>query len=115
MPSSPKTLSRLRRKNRIRAKISGNTARPRLVVFRSNSHISAQIMDDGSGKVLASAHDLKVKKGSKVERAGVVGKAVAEAVKEKKIESVVFDRNGYQYHGRVKALADAAREAGLKF
>jgi len=115
MPSSPKTLSRLRRKNRIRAKISGSAARPRLVVFRSNTHITAQVIDDSTGKIIAAAHDLKAKKGSKTERAGTVGKTVAEAAVEKKIESVVFDRNGYKYHGRVKALADAAREAGLKF
>jgi|CXWL01.1.fsa_nt_gi large subunit ribosomal protein L18 len=115
MPSSLKTIARLRRKNRIRAKVSGTATRPRLVVFRSNSHITAQLVDDSAGKTLIAASDLKVKKGTKVERAQMVGKAIAEFSTAKKLEAVVFDRNGYQYHGRVKALADAAREGGLKF
>lgn len=115
MPSNNKTIARLRRKNRIRAKVSGTAERPRLAVYRSNTHITAQLIDDIAGKTLVGANDLKVKKGTKVERAQQVGKAIAEAAKEKKLEAVVFDRNGYQYHGRVKALADAAREGGLKF
>jgi large subunit ribosomal protein L18 len=77
-------------------------------------HITAQLIDDISGKTLASAHDMK-EKGSKMEKAKKVGESLAESAKGKKIESCVFDRNGYKYHGRVKALADAAREGGLKF
>jgi large subunit ribosomal protein L18 len=114
MAQSKKSQSRAHRKNRIRAKISGTAARPRLVVFRSNMHITAQIIDDISGKTLASAHDMK-EKGSKLEKAQKVGKVIAEAAKGKKIEGCVFDRNGYKYHGRIKALADAAREGGLQF
>lgn len=114
---SPKELSRLRRKRRIRARITGTATRPRLVVNRSNKHISAQLVDDESGTTLASAHDISEKKGkaNKTERAQKVGTKVAEAAKKKKIESCIFDRNGYKYHGRVKALAEAAREAGLNF
>lgn len=115
MPSNTKTIARLRRKNRIRAKVSGTAQRPRLAVYRSNTHITAQLIDDVAGKTLVAASDLKSKKGTKLERAQQVGKAIAEAAKEKKVEAVVFDRNGYQYHGRVKALADAAREGGLQF
>jgi len=114
MAQSKKNLARANRKNRIRAKISGTAARPRLVVFRSNLHITAQIIDDTSGKTLASAHDMK-EKGTKIEKAQKVGKTIAEAAKGKKIEACVFDRNGYKYHGRIKALADAAREGGLQF
>jgi len=115
MTTNNKNQLRLRRKNRIRAKISGTAVKPRLVVFRSNLHITAQLIDDHSGKTLASANDLKEKKGSKMERASKVGQLLADSAKEKKISSCVFDRNGYKYHGRVKALAEAAREAGLKF
>lgn len=107
--------SRLQRKRRIRAKISGSEARPRLVVFRSNNHITAQLIDDNNGVTLASAHDIKEKKGSKIERAQKVGQEIAKNAIGKKIETCVFDRNGYRYHGRIKALADAAREAGLQF
>lgn len=103
------------RKHRIRAKVSGSATKPRLVVFRSNAHISAQLIDDQAGKTLASGNDLKEKSGTKTEHAKNVGKAIAEAAKAKKIEDCVFDRNGYKYHGVVKALADAAREGGLKF
>ncbi len=110
-----KTRKRLRRHARTRAKISGTPKRPRLVVFRSNSSIYAQLVDDTNGKTLLSAHDLKVKDGNKTERAAKVGEILAEAAKKAKIETCVFDRNGYKYHGRVKALADAARKAGLKF
>jgi len=113
MPNK-KTIARTRRKNRIRAKVSGTTARPRLVVYRSNLHITAQLIDDMSGKTLVSAHDMK-EKGSKMEKAQKVGQSIAEQAKSKKIESCTFDRNGYKYHGRVKALAEAAREGGLQF
>lgn len=110
-----KEQSRLRRKRRIRAKISGTAQRPRLVVTRSNMNITAQLVDDTSGITLASANDIKEKKGTKTERAQKVGAALAEAAKKAKIEACVFDRNGNKFHGRVKALAEAAREAGLQF
>jgi len=110
-----KTTKRLRRHARTRAKMSGTPERPRLVVFRSNVNIYAQLIDDTSGKTLASANDVKIAKGTKTERAAEVGKLVGEAAKKAKIDTCVFDRNGYKYHGRVKALAEAAREAGLKF
>lgn len=104
-----------RRHVRIRAKLSGSAARPRLVVFRSNMNIYAQLIDDDAGKTILAASDLKATKGTKTERASEVGKAIAEAAKKAKVETCVFDRNGYKYHGRVKALAEAAREAGLQF
>jgi large subunit ribosomal protein L18 len=106
---------------RIRRKVTGTAAKPRLAVFRSDKHIYAQVIDDGSGKTIAHAStldaDLKatVKRGGTVDAAKVVGSAIALRLKSKGIEDVVFDRGGYLYHGRIKALADAAREAGLKF
>lgn len=113
-------VARLSRKIRIRKKISGTPERPRLVVFRSNLHIYAQIVDDLSGNTLVSASTLTLKKGgvdAKPTRdgAGLVGKEIARLAKEKDIVKVVFDRNGYIYHGRIKAVADGAREAGLEF
>lgn len=110
-----KTLNRLKRHNRIRAKVSGTAERPRLVVFRSIKAIHAQLVDDAKGLTLLSESDLKIKKGSKTEKAMEAGKNLAEKAKAAGIESCVFDRNGYMYHGRVKALAEGAREAGLKF
>ena len=111
-----KQLNRISRHNRVRSKISGTAKRPRLAVFRSNAHISAQIIDDVTGKTLASSSDLKVKKGgTKVEMAKKVWEELAKKAKELKIKTIVFDRWGFAYHGRVKALADAAREWGLKF
>ena len=105
-----------RRKLRIRKKISGTAARPRVSVYRSAKHMFAQAIDDENGKTLAAASSLKLSGSTgNVEAATAVGKALAEACKAKGIESVVFDRNGFIYHGRVKACADAAREAGLKF
>ena len=109
---------RAKRKLRIRKKISGTAERPRLTVFRSGSHIYAQVIDDVTGTTLASASDLQktvAAEGTKTDRAKSVGAAVASACKAKGIEKVVFDRNGFIYHGRVKALAEAAREAGLNF
>jgi large subunit ribosomal protein L18 len=104
--------------NRIRRKLSGTPERPRLAVFRSVAHIYAQVIDDSKGVTLVSASS--VDKGGKsnggnVAAAKTIGKLVAERAKEKGIQKVVFDRGGYQYHGRVKALADAARTAGLEF
>jgi large subunit ribosomal protein L18 len=110
--------ARLRRHRRVRGKVSGTAERPRLAVFRSNRGITAQLIDDASGKTLAAASWLDVKesfKGNKSEQATEVGKLLAEAAKKTGVESVVFDRAGYLYHGRVKALATAAREGGLKF
>lgn len=110
-----KQLNRTRRHNRIRARVSGTASVPRLAVFRSLRYITAQLIDDTKGVTLGAASDLKLTKGTKVERATEVGKLIAAAAKAKKIEAVVFDRGGFLYAGRVKALADAAREAGLKF
>ena len=108
---------RKRRHQRVRNKISGTTNVPRLNVFRSNSQIFAQIIDDENGTTLVSSSsvELKIKNGGNVEGAALVGKDIAEKAKKKNIEKVVFDRGGYLYHGRVKALADAARENGLEF
>ncbi len=102
---------------RIREKVSGTTERPRLNVYRSLNHIYAQVIDDQKGETLASASSLalKLKTGGNVAVAKEIGKAVAEKAVAKGIKQVVFDRGGYLYHGRIKALADAAREAGLEF
>jgi large subunit ribosomal protein L18 len=110
--------ARERRHRRVRRKIEGTAERPRLTVFRSNRGIEAQLIDDVEGKTLAHASHLGVKKGfkgSKTEQAAEVGKLLAAAAKSAGIESVVFDRGGYLFHGRVKALADGAREGGLVF
>ena len=110
---------RIRIKQRIRKIISGTAERPRMSVFRSNTQISVQLIDDKAGKTLASVSSLckeiAEKKGTKTEQASLVGAAIAERAKAAGIENVVFDRNGYLYHGRVKALADAARNGGLNF
>ena len=107
---------RLKIKRRIRAKVNGTAETPRLTVFRSNKQIYAQVINDVEGKTLASASSLKLDAtGTKQEIAALVGAAVAKAALAVGVESVVFDRNGYLYHGRVKQLAEAAREAGLKF
>lgn len=116
MSAPKKTQSRNRRHIRIRAKIKGTSTRPRLVVYRSLSHTYAQLIDDDKKVILLSSSDMKLKdKGTKTEKAKKVGEEIASQAKEKKIEAVVFDRNGYKYHGRVKAVADGAREGGLKF
>jgi large subunit ribosomal protein L18 len=103
--------------SRIRAKLSGTSGRPRLNVYRSLNHIYAQVIDDQNGETIVSASSLamKLKTGGNVASAREIGKAVAEQAVAKGIKKVVFDRGGYLYHGRVKALADAAREAGLEF
>lgn len=109
---------RLRRHKRIRAKISGTSARPRLAVFRSNTNIYAQIIDDENGVTLLSASTLEKEfegYGGNIEAAKAVGTMIAKKALERGITDVVFDRGGYVYHGRVQALADAAREGGLKF
>ena len=98
----------------IRKKVSGTSERPRLAIFRSNKEIYAQVIDDVSGTTLASASSVKAK-GTKVEQANIVGKLIADNSKKAGVSNVVFDRGGFLYHGRVKALADSARESGLKF
>ena len=110
---------RKERHTRIRATVAGTESRPRLNVFRSNAHITAQIIDDVKGVTLVSASslekELNLKNGGNVEAAKIVGAEIAKRAKKAKIEQVVFDRGGYLYHGRVKALAEAARENGLEF
>ncbi|MDH5100382.1 50S ribosomal protein L18 [Lactobacillus kefiranofaciens] len=119
MISKPdKNKLRLKRHRRIRGKISGTAERPRLSIFRSNKNIYAQLIDDVAGVTLASASSLDEnisEDATKVEQATAVGKAIAEAAKAKNISTVVFDRSGYLYHGRIQALADVARENGLEF
>ena len=110
---------RYRRHKRVRAKIFGTAARPRLCVFRSAEHIYAQLINDEKGVVMAAASDLELKKSkkkkTKTEKAFEVGGLIAEKALKKKIEKVAFDREGYKYHGRVKAIAEGAREGGLVF
>ncbi len=113
-----KTFARERIKRRVRGKVQGTAERPRLSVFRSNKQIYAQVIDDLSGRTLVSATSLgqeSVKAMTKLEQAAWVGKQIASHAKNAGIDAVVFDRNGYLYHGRVKQLADAAREGGLNF
>ena len=100
---------------RIRAKVAGTTERPRLCVFRSLNHIYAQVIDDQQGVTLAAASSIKLKTGGNLAAAKEIGKSVAEAAQAKGVKKVVFDRGGFLYHGRIKALADAAREGGLEF
>lgn len=114
-----KNVTRQKRHLRLRQTLKGTAAKPRLCVFRSNKQIYAQVIDDLTGKTLVSASsldkDLKLKNGSNVEAAKAVGELVAKRALDAKIDTVVFDRGGYLYHGRIAALADAARAAGLKF
>ena len=117
MAKLSKNQERIRRHIRVRTKISGTPECPRLNVFRSNAHIHAQIIDDANGVTLVSASsvDMKLENGGNIEAAKAVGAEVAKRALEKNITNVVYDRGGYVYHGRVAALAEAAREAGLKF
>jgi large subunit ribosomal protein L18 len=110
-----KVTGRIRRRMRIRKKVHGTPERPRLCVFRSAKHIYAQVVDDTQGTTIAHASSVTGASGSKVDAAKHVGSAVAKACIEKGVEQVVFDRGGYRYHGRIRALAESAREAGLKF
>jgi len=120
-----KQTKRLRRRKKIRAKVSGTDQRPRLCVFRSSKHIYAQLINDEKGKVVVSANDKEIKKTAKeikktagkkkTEIAKEIGKLIAQKAIEKKVGKVVFDRGGYLYHGRIKAVAEGAREGGLKF
>jgi len=118
---SKRERSRVRRHHRVRLRVFGTAQRPRLNVFRSNAHISAQVIDDTTGRTLVSASSLdkelkdKVKNGGNVTAAVAVGRLVAERALKANVTAVVFDRGGYKYHGRVKALAEACREKGLKF
>jgi len=117
--TSTRVRSRLRRQARGRKKVVGTPERPRLVVTRSSKHITAQVVDDAAGRTLVSAStmegDLRGRSGDKTEKAKLVGELVAERAKAAGIEGVVFDRAGHRYHGRVAALADGAREGGLRF
>lgn len=109
--------NRIKRQKRIRTKIVGTAIRPRLTVFRSNEHISLQVIDDSIAKTLVSASDLdkaKKLKGTKTERAIATSKVLLELLKKNKIENLVFDRSYYKYHGRIKAVAEALREGGIK-
>jgi len=117
MAKNKTTLRRLRIKQRVRKKVTGTSARPRLSVFRSNKHIYAQVIDDTVGRTLVAASSLEegVEKAKPVELSRAVGKLVAEKAKAAGINQGVFDRNGYRYHGRVQALAEGAREGGLQF
>ncbi len=112
-----KNISRVRRHARVRSKISGTSNCPRLCVYRSNKNIEAQIIDDVKGVTLVSSSSmsLKLENGSNIEASKAVGNDIAKKALAKKVKKVVFDRSGYVYHGRVKALAEAAREAGLEF
>ncbi len=114
MPSEKETKRKLRH-NRIRKIVKGTAKRPRLVVFRSLKAVYAQLIDDDAGKVLAAASNLKAKKGKQIDQAKEIGLEIAKLATEKKLKEIVFDRNGYKYHGKVKALAEGAREGGLKF
>lgn len=120
--TNPSYVARKRRHSRVRRKLSGTPERPRLNVYRSLNHIYAQVIDDSQGATLVAASSLDTsirdageEENGRIEQASLVGKLIAERAKETGIDQVVFDRGGYRYHGRVKALAEAAREAGLKF
>ena len=119
MSLDPKVKRRQKLRWRIRSRVTGTAKSPRLSVFRSNKDIYAQLIDDATGTTLAAANsrhkDIAAIKGTKVEKSIAVGKAIAEKAKSLGIEACIFDRGGYLYHGRVKAIADGAREAGLKF
>lgn len=121
MALAPKVLSRVRRRDRVRRRIRGTDARPRLSVFRSGKHIYAQVISDQTGRTLAAASTMSpslrddLKKTGNCDAAKQVGSLLASICRERGIQHVVFDRNGFGYHGRLKALADAAREAGLQF
>ena len=110
-----KNLRQQKRSNRVKAKLVATTSRPRLAIYKSNMYTYVQIIDDSKWHTLAAASDLKIKEWTKTQRAEKVWELIAEAAKKAGIEEVAFDRNGYKYTGRVQALADAARKAGLKF
>lgn len=107
--------NRERRKKSVRKSVFGTESRPRLSVFRSNKHIYAQLINDTDGKTIVNSSDVKSKSGNGVDSAKKVGESIGKLISKAGVESIVFDRNGYKYHGRVKALADAIREQGIKF
>lgn len=115
--TAPKTISRIKKKMRVRQSITGTTERPRMTVFKSLKHLSVQLVDDTIGRTIVACSTLEeaVKGRANKEGAKTVGQTIAKRAKEKNISQVVFDRNGFRYHGKIKELADAAREAGLKF
>ncbi len=113
--TSEKTTKRLKRHGKIRAKLSGTSKRPRLIVFRSLNANYVQLIDDSKGVTLCAASDLKIKEGTKIEKAKQIGLEIGKLAVDQGIKECVFDRNGYKYHGRVKAIAEGARESGLKF
>lgn len=115
--TAPKTISRIKKKMRVRQSITGTTERPRMTVFKSLKHLSVQLVDDTIGRTIVACSTLEeaVKGRANKEGAKTVGQMIAKRAKEKNISQVVFDRNGFRYHGKIKELADAAREAGLKF
>lgn len=115
MSNTRKVQNRLSRKKRIRARLRGTSLRPRLSVYRSLASISVQLIDDDAGKTIASASTGELKTKPNTEGAKKVGEAIAKKAKEAKVSEIVFDRNAYRYHGRIKALAESARESGLKF
>jgi large subunit ribosomal protein L18 len=115
MDTKIKKIQRERRKKRIRAKVFGTSTKPRLSIFRSNKYVSAQLIDDAKGVTLAAATSKNTKGKSVLDKAKAVGATIAEQAKAKKVSKVVFDRGGYLYTGSVAAVADGAREAGLKF
>ena len=113
--SQQKTVSRVKRHNRLRHKVNGTAARPRLAVFKSNTAVYAQLIDDEAGKTLAAADSRQEKKGTQVEKAKAVGNMIAKKAAEAKLSEVVFDRGGFRYQGVVAAVAEGAREGGLRF
>ena len=115
--TAPKAKSRIKKKMRVRQRITGTTDRPRMTVFKSLKHISVQLVDDSIGRTIVACYTLEeaLKARDNKEGAKAVGQAVAKRAQEKNITQVVFDRNGFRYHGKIKELVDAAREAGLKF
>lgn len=117
--TNPKITVRIKHKTKIRARLSGTTERPRLAVFRSNAHIYVQLIDDVKATTIAAAStqekELRGKAGASIEGAKLVGSLIAKRAQSKGVKAIVFDRGGYVYHGKVKALADSAREAGLQF
>lgn len=115
MSNSTKIFNHLARKRRVRAKITGNSERPRLTIHRSLLYLSAQIIDDTTGKTLVAVHSKNLKQKPNLEGAKKVGAELAKKAKAAKISTIVFDRNGYRYHGRIQAFADAVREAGITF
>lgn len=115
MAQIKKHFLRARRAHRTRARLHGTAERPRLSVFRSAKHFTAQLIDDDAGKTLASVHDGEIGKGTPMERESELGKLIANKAKKVGVETVIFDRGSYAYHGRVKAFADGVREGGLKF